>query len=108
MEPVVFRSASLMVERGMSEAPRASRCRLETWVAEQLRVQEASEITGKRARTAAEFAREVEKQAAYTLLNRLVLLRLLEAPGPGGHPLRAPAVVTGGWESRAYQDFRQI
>ena len=60
------------------------------------------------ARTADDFRREAEKQAAYTLLNRLVLLRLMEAPGPSGAPLRAPAVVTGGWESRAYTDLRQL
>ena len=59
-------------------------------------------------RSAEDFRREAEKQAAYTLLNRLVLLRLMEAPGPSGQPLRAPAVVTGGWESRAYEDFRQL
>ena len=45
-----------------------------------------------------------EKQAAYTLLNRLIFLRLLEAAGP---PLQ-PAVVTGGWESRGYKDFREL
>ena len=32
----------------------------------------------------------------------------MEAPRPSGQPLRAPAVVTGGWESRAYLDFRQL
>ena len=35
-----------------------------------------------------DFRREAEKQAAYTLLNRLVFLRLMEAPGPSGTPLR--------------------
>ncbi|MBK8593649.1 MAG: SAM-dependent methyltransferase, partial [Sandaracinaceae bacterium] len=37
-----------------------------------------------------------------------MLLRLMEAPGPSGTPLRAPAVLTGGWQSRAYQDFREL
>ena len=60
-----------------------------------------SEASGSASRD--DFRREVEKQAAYTLLNRLVILRLMEAAG-----LRSPAVVTGGWESRAYQDFRQL
>ena len=46
---------------------------------------------------------EAEKQAAYTLLNRLVLLRLMEAAD-----LHAPAVVTGGWEARGYKDFRAL
>jgi hypothetical protein len=49
----------------------------------------------------AHFRREAEKLAAATLLNRLVMLRLLEAPSPeGAPPMRSPAVVTGGWESR--------
>jgi hypothetical protein len=38
------------------------------------------------------FRGEAEKQAAYTLLNRLVLLRLMEASG-----LRAPPVLSGCW-----------
>lgn len=37
------------------------------------------------------------------------MLRLLEAPGPDGTPpMRSPAVVTGGWESRGYRDFREL
>lgn len=60
-------------------------------------------------RTADDFRREAEKLAAATLLNRLVMLRLLEAPGPDGTPpMRSPAVVTGGWESRGYRDFREL
>src|SRR5262249_27059287 len=46
---------------------------------------------------------DAEKQAAYTLLNRLVFLRLLEASG-----FRRPFVVTGGWESPGYKDFRSL
>jgi len=95
-------------------------------------------------RSTEDFLREAEQQAAYTLLNRLVILRLLETPptaadpsgsgadggrsGSGGgrvsggaheeggggggasanKPAREPALVTGGWESRAYKDFRQL
>ena len=40
------------------------------------------------------------KEAAATLVNRLVLLRHLEALG-----LSTPAIVTGGWSSRAYQQL---
>jgi hypothetical protein len=93
-------------DAGLDEAARARRGRLEAWVAEQVRAQ--STARGKEGRFAEDFRREAETQAAYTLLNRLVMLRLLEAPGPSGKPLRAPAVVTGGWESRAYKDFRQL
>ncbi|MFL4905934.1 BREX-6 system adenine-specific DNA-methyltransferase PglX [Streptomyces sp. MMS24-I2-30] len=93
-------------EAGLDEAARTRRGRLEAWVAEQLRAQGAAKTKGDR--SADDFRREAERQAAYTLLNRLVMLRLMEAPGPSGEPLRAPAVVTGGWESRAYRDFRQL
>lgn len=95
-------------DAGLDKAARTRRARLEAWIAEQLRAQEASETKSRKPRTAEDFRREAEKQAAYTLLNRLVILRLMEAPGPSGQPLRAPTVVTGGWESRAYKDFRQI
>ncbi|WP_082159408.1 BREX-6 system adenine-specific DNA-methyltransferase PglX [Micromonospora sp. HK10] len=93
-------------DAGLDDAARARRGRLEAWVAEQLRAQGAAKPRG--GRSAEDFRREAEKQAAYTLLNRLVMLRLMEAPGPSGQPLRAPAVVTGGWESRAYKDLRQL
>jgi hypothetical protein len=91
---------------GLDEATAARRRRLEAWLAEQVRAQGTGR--GRAARKSEAFRLEAEKQAAYTLLNRLVLLRLMEAPGPSGKPLRAPAVVTGGWESRAYKDFRQL
>jgi len=95
-------------DAGLDAAGRTRRARLEAWVAEQLRAQQAAKIAHKSSRSAEDFRREAEKQTAYTLLNRLVLLRLMEAPRPSGDPLRAPAVVTGGWESRAYKDFRQL
>lgn len=83
----------------LSEAAEVKRGRLETWIDEQVRALG----DGKRHRTADDFRREVEKQAAYTLLNRLVILRLMEAVG-----LRKPAVATGGWESQGYKAFREI
>lgn len=43
------------------------------------------------------------KEAGATLLNRLVLLRHLEALG-----LSKPAVVTGGWMSKGYREFQQV
>ena len=92
-------------DAGLDEATGHRRRRLEAWIAEQ----ERAENTNSRAsRTHQEFRAEAEKQAAYTLLNRLLILRLMEAPSPNGRPLRTPALVTGGWESRAYQDFRQL
>ncbi|MFO0598691.1 MAG: BREX-6 system adenine-specific DNA-methyltransferase PglX [Myxococcaceae bacterium] len=65
---------------------------------------------GKDARTRAFDA--AAKEAGATLLNRLVLLRHLEAleasrpRSPGEPPM--PAVVTGGWMSKGYQEFQRV
>src|ERR1051325_7253504 len=83
-------------DAGLDEAARNRRRRLESWAREQVRANGTT-------RTDADYIREAEKQAAYTLLNRIVVLRLLEAGG-----FRHPAVVTSGWESNAYKDFREI
>ena len=88
-------------EAGLSMAARVGRRRLEEWIAEQLRAQAGGK--GKKQRTAEDFRVQAEKQAAYTLLNRLVILRLLESSG-----LREPAVLIGGFNSRAYHDFREL
>ena len=47
--------------------------------------------------------RSLEKLAAATLLNRLVVIKQMEAMG-----LSKPAVVTGGWQSPAYREFREF
>ncbi len=91
-------------DAGLDEAARTKRKRLDTWLDELVRAQSAS---GHR-RERVEFLREAEQQAAYTLLNRLVILRLMEEPGPSGEPLQKPALIKGGWNSRAYQDFRDL
>jgi hypothetical protein len=73
--------------------------------------QRADRAAGKKAkvRPAEDYRREVEHQAAATLLNRLVVLRRMEAAGPDGRPpLRRVAVVTGGWQSRGYADLRSL
>ncbi len=86
-------------DAGLDEAASARRRRLEAWIGDQGRAQGGT----KEPRTAEDHRRDAEKQAAYTWLNRIVVLRLMEASG-----LRAPALVTGGWESRGYKDFRAI
>lgn len=83
----------------LSEAQRVRRERLETWIDEQVRALPKKKQAG----AAERFRLEVEKDAAATLLQRLVFLRLLEAGG-----LRAPHVVTGGWDSAGYKDFRAL
>ncbi len=93
-------------DAGLGEAARTKRARLEAWLDEQRRAHVAAH--GSTSRTAADFRAEAEKQAAYTLLNRLIILRLMEAPSPGGEPLRSPSVATGGWSSKGYADFRQL
>ena len=89
-------------DAGLDQASTTKRQRLENWLDEQLRVQAA----GGRSRKKDDFLREAEQQAAYTLLNRLVILRLMEEPGPSGQALRKRALIKGGWGSTAYQDFR--
>jgi hypothetical protein len=105
-----YRLAVRAQDAGLSEAARARRTRLEAWMDEQVRAQSTgSGASGKGAaakrpaRLREDFRLDAEKQAAYTLLNRLVILRLMEASG-----LRSPAVVTGGWSSRGYADFRLL
>ena len=96
-----YRLSIRIRDAGLPEAKRVRRARLEAWIDEQVRADRARDA--KRARTADDFRREVEKQAAYTLLNRIVVLRLMEAA-----ELRHPPVVTGNWESKAYKDLRQL
>lgn len=91
-------------DAGLEEAARTKRKRLDSWLDEQVRAQAA----GGRRRERVDFLREAEQQASYTLLNRLVILRLMEEPGTSDQPLRKPALIKGGWNSRAYQDFRDL
>jgi len=90
-------------DAGLDEAARVRRARLESWIAEQQRADAATGKKGASPRPDDAYRRDVEKRAASTLLNRLVVLRLMEASR-----LRAPVVVTGGWESRGYKDFRSL
>ena len=100
-----YRLAVRTRDAGLSEAATAKRRRLETLLDEQVRAQPGPASSH---RTRKEFLAVAEKQAAYTLLNRLIILRLTEAAPHGGQPIRRPAVVTGGWASRGYADFREL
>ena len=80
----------------------ARRARLDRWVGAQVSAQ-GSKAKASRDAAVLRFRGEVVKTAAYTWLNRLVYLRLLEGAG-----LRPMAVVTGGWSSPGYQDFRDL
>jgi hypothetical protein len=97
-----YRLAVPLKEAGLDEAHRRRRERLEAYLDEKTRAtkpKNASESTKTRER----LLREAEKEAAATLLNRLITLRLLEARG-----LSRPAVVTGGWNSKGYREFRDF
>ncbi|MCU0672306.1 MAG: BREX-6 system adenine-specific DNA-methyltransferase PglX [Myxococcota bacterium] len=111
---------SLDVEKaGLDEAARRRRERLVAWVAEQCRADAGESGRGGKGAKAsqlgqlaqgpvskAEAARHLHAaatQAAYTLLHRLVVLRRLEAL-----KLRALPVLTGGFESRGYREFREL
>ena len=83
----------------LGEAARIRRERLENWIDEQVRALPQKEQAGASER----FRLEVEKDAASTLLNRIVYLRLLEANG-----LREERVATGGWDSQGYKQFREF
>ncbi|WP_411876401.1 BREX-6 system adenine-specific DNA-methyltransferase PglX [Vulcanococcus limneticus] len=97
-------SVKRIQDAGLDEAAYTKRKRLEDWLDEQRRAL----VAVGRSRPREDFLREAEQQAAYTLLNRLVILRLMEEPGPSGQPLRKPALIKGGWGSVAYQDFRDL
>ena len=76
-------------DAGLDEAARTKRKRLDSWLDEQVRTQ----VAGGRRRQRVDFLREAEQKAAYTLLNRLVILRLMEEPGPSEQPMRKPALI---------------
>jgi hypothetical protein len=82
-------AGGVMCDTLLGEAARRKRRRLENWLDEQLRAQI---VSGWRRRRD-DFLREAEQQAVYTLLNRMVILRLMEEPGPSGQPLRKPALI---------------
>jgi hypothetical protein len=83
----------------LSEAARAKRSRIEAWLDEQTRWV----ATKARRETKERVFDDLIKDAGATLLQRLVYLRLLEANG-----LRTVPIVTGGWDSRGYKDFREV
>src|SRR5687768_386477 len=94
---------SVPIEKaGLDEEHRRRRQRLDAWFDERVR---QTKSTSKKDLDAARdrFRRTAEKEAAATLVNRIVLLRHLEAMG-----LSRPEVVTGGWNSKGYRAFREF
>ena len=89
-------------EAGLDEAHRRRRERIEAWIDERARASKPKNKTELKA-TKDRLLAQAEKEAAATLVNRLVLLRHLEALG-----LSKPAVLTGGWSSKGYREFREF
>ncbi|MBI5543785.1 MAG: BREX-6 system adenine-specific DNA-methyltransferase PglX [Deltaproteobacteria bacterium] len=94
---------SLPIDKAkLTEDLHRKRERLEAWLDERVRtVAPKDKKVAEAAR--ARFLVEAQKEAAATLLNRLVLLRHLEALG-----LSKPAVLTGGWTSKGYTELREF
>ncbi|MGK3963932.1 BREX-6 system adenine-specific DNA-methyltransferase PglX [Sorangium sp. So ce1667] len=95
----------LDVAAAKAQLPEARRCRrerLEAWIDEQARSarkpKDKKPGKGADAELRQRFLQQAAKEAAHTLLNRLVLVRILEH-----HGVLRPAVVTGGWSSPAYE-----
>jgi hypothetical protein len=97
-----YRLSVSIAQSGLAEAPRRRRQRLEAWLDERVRSSGAKNDKERQA-ARVRFLAQAIKEAAATLLNRLVLLRHLEAMG-----LSRPAIVTGGWNSLGYQELRDF
>ncbi len=95
-----YRLSVPIAQAGLDEAHKKRRQRIEAWVDERARATKPKNKAEHKA-TAERLLAQAEKEAAATLINRLVLLRHLEALG-----LSKPLVVTGGWSSRGYREFR--
>lgn len=97
-----YRLSLPIAKAGLAEEQQVKRQRLEQWLDEQVR----SEGKGKNPDRDAIRDRQLrtaEKLAAATLLNRLVVIKQMEAIGA-----IKPMIVTGGWQSKGYREFRDF
>lgn len=91
-----------IADAGLDESHRRRRERIEDWIDERARATKPkNKIALKTAKD--RLLAQAESEAAGTLLNRLVLLRQLEAVG-----LSKPPVLTGGWKSKGYREFLEF
>jgi hypothetical protein len=98
----IYRLSLPIAKAGLAEEQQVKRQRLEQWLDEQVR----SEVKGKNPDRDAirdRHLRTAEKLATATLLNRLVVIKQMEAIGA-----IKPIIVTGGWQSRGYREFRDF
>jgi hypothetical protein len=97
-----YRLSVSIADAGLDEAHRRRRQRIAAWIDERARATKPKNKT--ELKTAKDrLLLQAEKEAAATLINRLVLLRQLEA-----HGLSKPAVLAGGWNSKGYREFREF
>lgn len=86
----IYRLSLTIEKAGLAEEQRVKRSRLEQWLKEQDKDLKIAQL-------------EIEKLAAATFLNRLVVIKQLEAL-----ELIKPRIVTGGWQSPGYREFREF
>ena len=94
-----YRLTLPLARSGLSEAAAIKRQRLETFLEEKVRAGREKDAAGKKAIRERALEGAV-KEAASTLLNRLVFVRRLEALG-----LSRPMVLTGGWRSQGFREL---
>jgi hypothetical protein len=97
-----YRMSVPIHEAGLDETHRRRRERIEAWIDERARATKPKNKAELKAATERLLA-QAEKEAAATLVNRLILLRHLEALG-----LSKPVVITGGWSSKGYRELREF
>lgn len=96
-----YRLSLTLAKAGLTAEQQAKRQRLEGWLDEQVR----AETKGKRSDLVIRdrHLQTAQKLAAATLLNRLIAIQQMEAMGT-----IKPKILTGGWQSRGYKEFREF
>ncbi|MCY7285295.1 MAG: BREX-6 system adenine-specific DNA-methyltransferase PglX, partial [Cyanobacteria bacterium CAN_BIN43] len=94
-------SIKSLEKAGLAEEQYRKRQRLEQWLDEQVRSEAGKK--GDRAALRERYLRSAQTLAAATMLNRLVVIKQMEAQG-----LMKPAVGTGGWQRAGYREFREF
>lgn len=97
-----YRLSIPLNKAGLAEEQRIKRQRLEQWLDEQSR-SETKAKKEKKDEVRQRYLKTAEKLAAATFLNRLIAIKQMEAYG-----LIKPAVITGGWQSSGYREFRDF
>ncbi|WP_199341913.1 BREX-6 system adenine-specific DNA-methyltransferase PglX [Nostoc punctiforme] len=97
-----YRLSISATQAKLPEEEHQKRKRLEEWLKEQARSEGKGNKETEKQRQE-RYLHTAVKLAAATLLNRLIVIKQMEAQGQ-----IKPKVVTGGWQSPAYQEFREF